>query len=209
MRKFSKLVPLLAALIVASVTSVALANDSTGLVKNLRTIDGRLAPLDLTTAPQLGEIYLDDGTGETLTSPSTATVVKSSTLTLAGKKRGGVTLSATNAAITVKASGLFRASYCVNDGTGANTATVTFDVYEKIGSGSAASIGKGARSKAITLTAAPWVPMCGSALIEVSAADAASNAIFDVRATASTGNLVVKAMNLQVVKIDELQPPTA
>lgn len=176
---------------------------------NIRQFDGKMNPYGLTTAPQIGEINLDDGTGETFTAPSQA-VIKSATLTLAGAARGSVVIDAVNGTLTVKKPGLYNLIFCAGDGTGADTATQTITVFEKIGAASAAEPTQAIKAIAKTLTATPWVPLCNSGLVTVTASDAAStgNVIFDTRLTASTGNTTIKQFQFRAVKLDELDPPS-
>ncbi len=177
---------------------------------NIRGPDGKLVASRLSTAPQIGEITLDDGSGEAFTTPTSATVIKSATLTLAGGIRGSVVVTPADGSVTVKKSGLYEVQFCVGDGVGANTATVQASVFEKVGAASAAELTQAIKAVTITLTAQPWVPLCATGLVTVTAAEAAAtgNVIFDVRAIASTGNLTVKQFRFSVKKVDELDPPT-
>lgn len=176
---------------------------------NVRGQDGKLVPSRISTAPQYGEIYISDGTGETLTTP-TDEVINSATLSLLKAVRGSVGVDAVAGTIRLSKPGLYRASYCATDGTGANTGTQTLELFRKDGSASAAEESPALEVAAITLTAQPWIPLCASGSVLVTAAQAAKTGgqLFDVRATSSTGNMVIKQFRFSMEKIAELDPAT-
>lgn len=176
---------------------------------NIRGNDGKLVSTQLTTSPQGCEIYISDGTGEAFTTPSAA-VIKSATLSLVSAVRGSAVADGPNGTCTIKKPGLYQVTACVSDGVGANTGTQTVTVFQKIGAGAAAELSPAVKAVAVTLTAQPWIPLCQSGLVAVSAASAAAtgNVIFDARATSSTGNMTVKQYRLRVMKVDELDPPS-
>lgn len=176
---------------------------------NIRGQDGKLLPDWPSTAPQFGELYIMDGTGETFTTPSDE-VINSATLSLARGVRGGVGVDGVAGTVRITKPGLYTADFCATDGSGANTATVGIELFRKDGAGAAAEISPNIESRAITLTAQPWVPLCGGGSFLVSPGEAAATGgvLLDARLTASTGNVVLKSFNLRVQKVAELDPAT-
>jgi hypothetical protein len=174
---------------------------------NIRGQDGRLVPSRISTAPQFGEMYIMDGTGESFTTPSDE-VINSATLSLARGVRGDIGVDGVAGTVRITKPGLYTADFCATDGTGANTATVSIELFRKDGAGAAAEISPNIESRAVTLTAQPWIPLCGggSFLVSPGEAGATGGVLLDARLTASTGNVTLKSFNLRVQKVAELDP---
>lgn len=174
---------------------------------NIRGQDGKLTAQRLSTDPQGCEIYISDATGETFTGPSTATVIKSATLSLVSATRGSAVSDGPNGTCKLTKPGLYAVSVHAS-GTGANTATITINAFRNDAGGGAAVLAPSIEGVATTLTANPTFSLSPSGTIVVTAAQAVATGgvVIDGRITASTGNPVVKQYRLRVWKIDELDP---
>lgn len=174
---------------------------------NIRGQDGKLVPSRISTAPQIGEIYISDGTGETLTTP-TAEVVNSATLSLLGAVRGDVGVDAVAGTIRLTKPGLYRVAFSCSSCTAANTSTNTFALYRKDGAGAAAAASPAISSLFTTITGTLQIQAPAEGLILVTPAQAAATGgvLLDVRATASTGNIVIKGFRFSVQKVAETDP---
>jgi hypothetical protein len=175
---------------------------------DIRDLNGRVNNMGLTTDPQVGELTVDDSTGVVLTTPTTAAALKAAPVAL-GKSRGGVALSVANGTITVNRSGLYQVWASCGKITGVNSQAVTLDVFEKVGSASAAATSPAIHAE-ITQpsTALATVSLASNGLVEVTDGDAAAGAIFDFRMSGSTGNVTCKSARLGLRKVGELAPPT-
>lgn len=204
---------ILAVLAIAGLFAVvAIAADTNAVQSfnpNVRGQDGRLVPDRLTTSPQIGEIYVSDGTGFALTTPSD-TAIAHATLTVLGAVRGSVGVDATAGTIRLSKPGLYRVSYCVSVGAGANTGVQTLELFRKDGSASRAEASPAIEVSAVTLTAQPWIPLCATGTVSVTGAQAAKTGgqLFDVAATSSTGNMTINQYRFLIEKIAELDPAT-
>lgn len=196
------------ALAIATGAIAATTSANTAVNPNIRDRTGGLTAQRLSTFPQLCEIYISDGTGETITTPTTATVIKSATLSLVSAVRGSMVADGPNGTCKTTKPGLYEVCAGIGDGVGDNTAIETLDVFRKDGAGAAAVISPKIRAKSIALTANLWVPLRQCGLVRVTADEAAATGgvVFDGRITADTGSPEIKEYRLTVKKIDELDP---
>jgi len=175
---------------------------------NIRGQDGKLVPQHYTTDPQLCEIYIRDNTGESITTPTAATVIKSATLSLVSAVRGSMVADGPNGTCKTVKPGLYEVCAGIGDGVGDNTAVETLDVFRKDGAASAAVLSPKIRAKSIALTANLWIPLRQCGLVRVTADEAAATGgvVFDGRITADSGSPEIKEYRLTVRKVDELDP---
>lgn len=179
---------------------------------NIRGSDGKLLSARLSTSPQGAEVLIGDSTGETLTTPTDA-AIKSATLSLCTLTsiRGSTTVcTPVDGTITIKRSGIYRVAYCINSATVSAAATLTLKLFRKDGAGAAAEDSPRLRAGQVSATGGTSINVCTSGTVVVTAAQAVATGgqIFDVRATASAGNIVVKDYRFSMYKIDELDPAT-
>jgi hypothetical protein len=162
--------------------------------------DQKINPQRLWVEPHYAEMYVDDGTGVALTTPTSATTIASTPLK-AGKSNGVTMSAAEDSAVTgimtFARSGRYRVSFHCGEIVGVNSQALIVEAYVNDAVVSPAINAKLTQPA----TALAIVSVAASGYVTVTAGDT-----LRFKATASTGNFTVKRGRFSVEQVDDADP---
>jgi hypothetical protein len=155
---------------------------------SVRTSDDKVSPESLNINPHYAYLDIDDDTGLALTTPTTATVVGGSPMTV--QAESGLD-AATDGTITVTRAGTYEVDYALSEITPVNSQVITLEVYL----GTTAKGGKQKFTNAGTAVAIPSMSgMSGPITCAV-------GEVLTLKVIASTGNFTVKRAQIRARQI--------